>query len=391
MTRAAFTSLVVAALGLVGCGSKHSVSSLCDSPTPPPECSVTCSPTGTNTCPAGFHCSVSGTCDAECTQGGDECGPGATCNPYGQCVSTAVDGGGGDSTQNTGPDADCPAIHFTAMPTIPSVEVLIDGSGSMSTTDISPDRYTAVRNGLVGTSGVVTNLQAQVYFGAAVFTSDTPCPTLAKVPRALNNASAIQTLIDGVSPGGTTPTAKSIDAVVADFAANPPPSGSPPVIVLATDGEPNSCTSSTTNTGPSITAAQNAYNAGIRLYILGLAGLNTTFLQDMANAGVGVQAGQPDAPYYTANDPQSLTDAFNAIIGGVLSCDLSITGGQIDTTQASSGTVVLNGVTLVYGTDWILVNGTTIELVGQACDTLKSSANPMVDATFPCGAVVVVP
>jgi von Willebrand factor type A domain len=387
MTRATITSLVVAALGLVGCGSKHSVNSLCDSPTPPPECSMTCSPTGPNTCPAGFHCSVGGTCDAECTPGGDECGPGMMCTDNGACVST----GGVDGPHNTAPDAECPAIHFTATPTIPSVEVLIDGSGSMTTSFGNTDRYTAVRDGLVGASGVITALQASVYFGAAVFTSDTPCPTLAKVARAMNDATAIQTLINSVSPGGTTPTAKSIDAVVADFATNPPPTGSPPIIVLATDGEPNSCTDSTTNPGPSITAAQNAYNAGIRLYILGLAGLNTTFLQDMANAGVGVQNGQPDAPYYTADSPQALQDAFNSIIGGVLSCDLTITGGQIDTSQASSGSVVLNGVTLVYGTDWILVNGTTIELTGQACDDLKSSSNPMVDATFPCGAVIIVP
>jgi hypothetical protein len=42
----------------------------------------------------------------------------------------------------------------------------------------------------------------------------------------------------------------------------------------------------------------------------------------------------------------------------------------------------------MYGQDWTLVNGNTIELVGAACDTLKSSSNPSVDASFPCGSVI---
>ena len=50
--------------------------------------------------------------------------------------------------------------------------------------------------------------------------------------------------------------------------------------------------------------------------------------------------------------------------------------------------VVVNGTTLTYGTDWILVNGNVIRLVGGACDRLKMTANPQVSATFPCGSVI---
>src|SRR5262249_19435815 len=110
-------------------------------------------------------------------------------------------------------------------------------------------------------------------------------------------------------------------------------------------------------------------------------------LQQMANAGAGVTGGM-NAPYYTANDPTSLVNAFNMIIAGVLSCDLSISG-QVDPTSAMSGTVTLNGMTLMYGTDWVVdPNGMVIHLLGNACNTLKNSMNPSVDATFPCGAVI---
>ena len=204
--------------------------------------------------------------------------------------------------------------------------------------------------------------------------------------RDLNNFVQVKSLIDSQAPSGNTPTPPAIDQTVALFAANPPPMGSPPIIVLATDGLPNSCGGADTQ-AESVTAAANAYAAGIRTFVLGIAGVNDGFLQNMANAGQGVQQGQPDAKYYTANSPQELKDAFQQIIGGVVSCELSI-NGTVDVNQASGGSVKLNGMQLTYGSDWELVNSTTIRLIGQACETLKTSSNPQVQASFPCGAVI---
>lgn len=288
-----------------------------------------------------------------------------------------------------GPDANCPAVHFTASQTNPSIQLLIDRSGSMSTDlpNTATSRYQAIHDALVGANGVVSTLQNKAYFGAALFSSDNPCPVLYKSnPRAMNNLTSIKSLIESQGPGGNTPTPPSIDLTVADFAVHPPPMGSPPVIVLATDGLPNSCSNGNDDTSAqSVIAAKAAYAAGVRLFVLGIAGVNDAFLQAVANAGVGVQTGQPNAPYYTANSPQQLKDAFQQIIGGVLSCDLAL-NGTVDPTQAMGGTVSLNGSTLTYGTDWKVVNGNTIELVGTACDTLKNSSMPQVDATFSCGA-----
>ena len=104
-------------------------------------------------------------------------------------------------------------------------------------------------------------------------------------------------------------------------------------------------------------------------------------------AGQGIAAGMPDAKFFTANSPQALKDAFQQIIGGVVSCELNI-NGTVDVEQAKGGSVKLNGMQLTYGTDWEVVNSTTIKLVGQACDTLKGSSNPQVAASFPCGAVI---
>ncbi len=370
---------------LVACGSKNGGTDLCTQIPAPAACMVACDPTpgAPNSCPAGYHCSPDGKCDAECTQGGGQCGANATCTPDGTCM-------GNGSGSGTGPDANCPDVHFTAMPTTPSIELVLDRSGSMDMTDIAPTRFMALQTALVGAMGALPAAQANVYFGVEMFAGDQlPCLNLNgfTVPRALNNATAIANLIASDPPnGGSTPTADAIIAATADFAAHPPPMGSPPIILLATDGEPNSCSNGNDN-GASVAAVKAAYAAGIRTFIIGLANLNTNFLQQIANAGAGVMGGM-NAPYYTANDPQSLVNGFNTIINGVLSCDLTISG-QVDPATAMNGTVTLNGMQLMYGTDWVVdPNGMVIHLLGNACNTLKNSTNPMVDASFPCGSVI---
>lgn len=386
----AFLASVVIVAAACGSPANNNGTSVCDTQVPPPaECSQACDPGGANTCPAGFHCTDDGSCDAVCTQGGNECGDGYHCTADGRCEQ--------DSTTME-PDANCPSAHFTPMKVTPSITLVLDRSGSMDSNFGGTSRYQAMIDGLFGANGAVTSTQSQVYFGEALYAADqTPCLNLSgfTVARALDNASAMQTLTVNHPPNnGNTPTAPAIDQVVADFAANPPPAGSPPVILLATDGEPNSCSSSTIKRGPSITAAQNAYTAGIRVFIVGLAGLNTQFLQDMANAGVGQPTNQAPgctgcAPYYVADDPASLATAFDSIINGVLSCDLTITGGTVDPAAACDGTVTLNGNTLTCGTDWnVDQDGMTIHLLGQACDELKASPDPMVEAVFPCGSII---
>jgi hypothetical protein len=391
MTRSLLLGFVLLASA---CGNK-SFESLCANQVPPPlACNTACDPTpGAQTdCPISFHCSAEGKCDTLCTQGGSECGDGYACTPNGFCTS---DGKGSDQPP---PDMNCPAVHFTATKTTPSIQLLIDRSGSMANNFADkkpvtgdPVKYTTVRDALVGTAGVITQLDQQVYFGASVYSDDAPCPTLATVARAKGTKTAIADLINRKGPGGFTPTPPSIDAAVAEFGTNPAPAGSPSIIVLATDGLPNKCGDNTVSTQTeSVAAAKNAYDHGIKLYVLSVGNTAGTaaHFQALANAGQGVPAGQPNAAYYPASTPAELSAAFQTIIGGVLSCDLKLSG-QVDATDGQSGNVTLNNAPLTYGTDWTLdPDGITIHLLAGACNTLKTTANPVVDATFSCGAVI---
>lgn len=311
------------------------------------------------------------------------------------CTPSQIGDGGnppGPDAGNNGPggdDASCPAVNFTATAVVPSVQLLIDRSGSMDESIGNKTRYNAVRDALVDpANGVVTNLESRAYFGASLYSTDAPCPKLYSVGRSMNNRAGIASLIGSQNPGGNTPTGPSIDAAVADFAANPAPPDSPPVIVLATDGLPNGCNGGDGQQA-AITAAAGSYAAGIPLFVLAVGnGIADGHLQSVANAGAGVQAGQPNAKYYVANTPSELRTAFEDIIGGVTSCELAI-DGTIDESQAAGGTVTLNGTALSYGSDWELgPSGSTIKLLGQACTNLKASTNPVVQASFPCGAVI---
>src|SRR5262245_58793217 len=104
-----------ACLTLTACGAKE-FGSVCNDVPPPPACMTACDPTPGSPagCPGGFHCSADGKCDAQCTPGGDQCGSGYKCTDDGYCVDDSGPG-------SNGPDASCPAINFTPMPTTPSI------------------------------------------------------------------------------------------------------------------------------------------------------------------------------------------------------------------------------------------------------------------------------
>jgi hypothetical protein len=407
MTRALLLGLVVMA---AACGGK-TFESLCANQVPPPAaCATSCDPApgATTACPDGYHCGAAGKCDAVCTLTGGQCGDGYACTVDGSCVSNNT---GSDPGSNTDTDA-CPSAHFTASKTTPSIQLLIDRSGSMldgfkpkqpvDPTN-NPQKYSTEVSALIGANGVVNTLQASAYIGASMFPSNS-CPAILKTPRSMNNATTISTFLNSNAPFSSdamgnrnTPTPDAINAAVADFTANPPPAGSPPIIVLATDGLPNSCTDGNTGTQPqSVKAVQDAFKAGVKTYYLFVGDLsalgagNQDHPQQMANAGAGLApTGATKAKFYNATDPGSLSSAFSEIIKGVLSCDLQL-NGKVNADQAQGGTVTLDGVTLAYGTDWTVdQDGVTLHILGAKCTQLKSEPDPKVDATFSCGAVII--
>jgi len=243
------------------------------------------------------------------------------------------------------PDMTCVPTPYT-----PTVELLIDRSGSMATTDCTVmsgtcpagttvgkcgsgknapsgcvnnlSRWGLVQYALTDSSvGVVNQLQSQVYFGATLFdAANNLCPDLiATGTPALNNAPAIDALFVNNQPSGYTPTALAVSST-ATYVAGLPSMGGSKFIVLATDGLPNTCTSSADDTTNTVAAIKAAYDSGIVVYVLGVGpeiGANNANLQAMADAGQG----KVGAVFYKGTSPSDLVSAFNTIIANARGCN----------------------------------------------------------------------
>lgn len=369
----------------------------CNGPNPPARCGEACE--NASQCGSGTYCGTDGTCSADCTPTGDECGAGQICSADGRC---RVD-------PSTRPDAapiDCPSVAITTQPIIPTVQLLIDHSGSMDEGFGGTRRVFAVRDALLDAdNGVVALLGDKVQFGATLYTSHNgfqnggTCPELpADVAPALNNYQAIndalRPLLTRQTLGEDTPTGAAITATANAFPAPGP--NEKQIIVLATDGEPDTCTVPDPETPQAQVESEDAARAAhdtkdIDIFILSVGSdISGAHLQRLANLGVGkaIDEANDPAPFYVANNPDELVAAFGDIIRGTRECKFTVDNGRV--TDASEGTVELNGDELAYPDEWDMLDETTLELKGEACQTYLNAEVAQITAEFPCDAVIIV-
>ena len=304
----------------------------------------------------------------------------------------------GPQTEGPPPEltSGCAEVEVVVEPTTPTVVLLVDRSGSMTEDFGGQPRWDATYQTLMDPNdGVVAELESSVRFGLALYTSEDgfeggECPMVSTVAPSLDNRASIDAVFGPADPIDETPTGESLALVAQQLAAFD--EEGPKAIVLATDGEPDTCAQPNPQQGQpqAIAAAQEAYALGIRTHIISVGNdVGAEHLQQMANVGVGlpVDAAMP-APYYQALDAAQLVEAFEDIIGSFVSCQLAI-DGEVDLNRACDGTVTLDGVELECGTDWQLPDESTLELMGDACATLQDGNDHGVDASWPCGAVQV--
>jgi len=381
-----------------------------DVQSPPEGCGEPCN--SDSGCSLGSYCD--GTCTLQCTSEPEEACPGTfECDVRGRCIPTFSGTGG---TGNIGGSA-CQSIQVTPTRSIPNVMFLVDQSGSMTSGfGMNQDRWEGARSAI---TSVVGDKEEIVRFGLTTYTSDDgndPCPLLpvagdpeAARPRVdfgLNNAAAISntTTYPTSYPsdaGDETPTGDSIDLLVSVIQGNPPPADGPTIIVLATDGEPDSCEQPNPNPTDqarqeAVDAAAAAHAAGIDVFVLWVGDLDDnpadptrSHMQDVANAGV-----DGTGTVWVGDEPASLSAAFDAIISDSISCDITIdkpfNEEELDA-ACQGGDVRLNGNPLSCpGGDWRIKPGANniIELLGGSCTEFKSGAATL-SATFPCGTIIV--
>jgi hypothetical protein len=269
-----------------------------------------------------------------------------------------------------------------------------------------------------------------VRFGLMTYTGNSTtreCPVLTSVAPALGNYDAIKRIYDEASPRPTfkadTPTGPGMRGAIAALAEviiPPDQVGGPKSIILITDGEPDTCATPDPSCGQdeSIAAVQAAFDMGIATYVIGISSdVGTLHLQDLANAGAGLPVREPDmtfmynclnpgfavrsaryaapgtapgtAPVYQPADPAAIATTLRAVIRGVHGCSFAL-HGEVNLDEADRGTVLLDGMKLVYQDShgWRMNDTRTLELVGDACARLQTDASRLV-ISFPCDVVQV--
>ncbi len=362
-----------------------------------------------------WFCALSAVCIAVASCGGGAAATDAgTGTSTGSGIATAATIGAGDSeptagsgsgtasggmrldigdgtTATTGSCADTD-VKFEAQ--TPTVLLLIDQSGSMTDDFGGSDRWQAVYDALLDPDeGLVPDLEDKIRFGMALYTSfegdqGGECPVITATTPALNNYAAIEASYDAAKPEDETPTGESIAAVTPTLVLDPSPGNK--VIVLATDGEPDTCAEPNPQNGQqqSVDAAAAAFEQGVRIYVISVGDeVSDQHLQDVANAGVGVGQGDPDAPFYKANDAQALAAAFAEIVEGVRDCKLDLDGKVAEGGEAECQ-VTVNGMSVPFGTadGWQLNGPSEVELVGEACDAIQDG-DVAVSINCACGVV----
>ena len=386
--------LVLSALGTSCGGPDESLVSPCKSEL---TCGQKCDTV--NTCASGTYCGSDATCTAECVPGDNRCGATMTCNGSGHCVAGPnISVGGSSNFPSGGGTGVCASTAIDLGHQLPTVLLLVDQSGSMNAEFGTSDRWQTLRTALMTAgTGIVDTLQGQVRFGLTLYSGRdgaAPCPALTSVAPALNNFMPINTAYPEPTSAiiDDTPTGESITAAANILRGVTDPG--PKVIVLATDGEPDSCATPDPQTPEAkelaVKAAQDAFASGIFTFYISVGNeVSAAHATEMANVGQGYPRADAMQRFYLANDQAALASAFATIVDGVRTCSFQL-NGTVENGDETRGKVKLDGKELPLNdpNGWRLSSPSTVEFVGKACETAKDKNDHKVEAEFPCGTII---
>jgi hypothetical protein len=203
-----------------------------------------------------------------------------------------------------------------------------------------------------------------------------------------------------------TPTGPALDWVYENWIEpqGPDDPGAAQIVILATDGEPNSCggggmggmgrggmgqnAQGMTNYQPSIDAVTKGTAKGATTYVISLADASGPFhdhLQQLANLGNPAAGGK--AKLYEPASPDQLASALETLAGAAVGCEIEL-NGAISRDDACGGTVKLDGMDLKCNdpNGWSLIDDHNIRLQGSACQHLMNKNDAYVEASFTCTA-----
>ncbi|MET0284708.1 MAG: vWA domain-containing protein [Polyangiales bacterium] len=296
----------------------------------------------------------------------------------------------------------CGKAELTTQRVVPRVWLLLDGSGSMSAPLgglTGPSRFALLRQALLDpTNGLVAKLAGAVEFGLMIYDGGLSppgiyvpglCPRVTVVEPALDNYQAIAAAYPMEPTGASTPTHYALVDLQARIVAAM--RSEPTFVLLATDGKPNICDfhdgipSNFLTDQEAVDTVTQLEQAGTRTFALSMAGDDADLgahLNDIAKAG------GTGASVFSPATQDDLVKSLTEIFGGTQSCSIAVEG-KIVSGKECSGDVKLNEQVLRCDTDYRVGDDKqTLELLGDACKTLRSEPSSQLSASFACNDVI---
>lgn len=297
--------------------------------------------------------------------------------------------------------AGCVDIRKSYASVPPAVMLLIDRSTSMSFDFGDDTRWNVLREAIVAPDqGLLASLDERARIGLMLYTGeggfDNPlgCPIITRVDAQFGNIEGVRAAYLAAEPArrGDTPTGESIERATLELGRLE--SAAPKYILLATDGEPDTCAQPKPQAGmpEALAAAQRAFSQGIRVYTVGVSeGIGTDRVQQMANAGAGkdpslIYGRDPDAeePLFANDDPRQLATQLSGIIGDARTCTIEL-GAPIGSASSLDGRLILDGRVLEHDASdgWTFLDDDTLSIEGAACDRILGDGQSL-EVRFPC-------
>jgi hypothetical protein len=318
-------------------------------------------------------------------------------------------------TCNAGPDLGvCACTELSFLSDVPNLYLVLDRSGSMA----DNNKWTTVR---VVVAQMMKSLGPRANFGIAMFPTSSTTDSCVAGKQVMSvrqgdspagtqgPTTSLMLAVTSVAPEGGTPTAATLDALLPTLKSLPGRT----FVILATDGGPNcnsaaTCTAATCidniealqgcppngvpnccdpaiNPGygpldcldeqPTIDAVKAIAQAGMPTYVVGVPGSApyASLLDSLATAGGTARTTEPFYYRVDSTDQSAFQDALAQIAAKITaSCTLTLATPPPDPTHVN---VYFDNQAVpadpVNG--WVL-DGSTVTLVGSACDQVMSGA-----------------
>lgn len=346
----------------------------------------------------GFVTAMVAACSGDAVHRTDDGGNGSTQGDASAGDPTSRDGSTSHSTDSG--DNACARADAKVTRIEPTVWLLVDPG--MVNGNYEKNFYEMLREETLGPGGIVPNQQTSVRFGLALAGSRTDasnCPNLVAVEPALNNLQALEAAYPPSQGSADRLVYYSLKHVlqrmqkVDDLASR---RATATVVFVNEIGE-SVCVSDLAGLGWPVRRTEDIgpeendrmvgelADLGVRSYVLSSITQELPELDKMARLERMAELGNSGHGPFLVGDGEALGNALREITSSLVSCEVSLQGKVVEG-QECSGDVTIDGEAIRCddANGWRLTGPSSIEFVGDACDSLRSKPSAQIKARFPC-------